>query len=289
MPNRDLKESNRRSASLQLLSDAAERLWYRIITSVDDFGRMEAHPEVVLSNCFQRPPKGWTPQKVAACLAELSTLSPHGDQPLIRLYQVKRKEYLHILSAELYIYRRASKSKWPSPPEQDEEKATAVSSELTFSTTGPVTAGSVNVQPLVDRWNQIPGVRMCKVVEEKLKTRLKALMRDKSGAWWEQFFGEVAKSPFLTGKVQPKEGRRVFRADLWWATGPENLAKIMSGNYDDPVERKASAPSRLPSKPTTPQIVGEDPPPEAAALLRNILPSFMDNTEGSNGLPGLQN
>ncbi len=289
MPNRDLKDSNRRSASLQLLSDAAERLWYRIITSVDDFGRMEAHPEVVLSNCFQRPPKGWTPQKVATCLAELSTLAPPGDQPLIRLYQVKRKEYLHILSAELYIYRRASKSKWPAPPEQDEEKDAAVSSELTFNTTGPVAAASVTVQPIVDRWNAIPGVRICKVVEEKLKTRLKALMRDKSGAWWDQFFGEVGKSPFLTGKVQPKEGRRVFRADLWWATGPENLSKIMSGNYDDPVERKAAAPSRLPSKPTTPPIVGEDPSPESAALLRRIVPGFMNDQGGEHDLPRLPN
>lgn len=289
MPNRDLKESNRRSASLQLLSDAAERLWYRIITSVDDFGRMEAHPEVVLSNCFQRPPKGWTPQKVASCLSELSTLAPTGDQPLIRLYQVKRKEYLHILSAELYIYRRASKSKWPAPPEQDDEQAPTISAEPAIAPPAPIAAASVTVKPIVDRWNAIPGVRMCKVVEEKLKTRLKALMRDKSGAWWDQFFGEVEKSPFLTGKVQPKEGRRVFRADLWWATGPENLSKIMSGNYDDPVERKAASPSRLPSKPSTPPIVGEDPPPEAAALLRRIVPGFMGNTEADHDVPRLPN
>jgi len=289
MPNRDLKESNRRSASLQLLSDAAERLWYRIITSVDDFGRMEAHPEVVLSNCFQRPPKGWTPQKVATCLTELSTLAPPGDQPLIRLYQVKRKEYLHILSAELYIYRRASKSKWPAPPEQDEEKAPALSSESTIAPPAPVAAASVDVQPIVDRWNAIAGVRPCKVVEEKLKTRLRGLQKDKSAAWWDQFFEEVAKSPFLTGKVQPKEGRRVFRADLWWATGPENLSKIMSGNYDDPIERKASPASRLPSKPSTPPIVGEAPTPEAAAILRRIVPGFMGDTEGANDVPRLSN
>ncbi len=288
MPNRDLKESNRRSASLQLLSDAAERLWYRIITSVDDFGRMEAHPEVVLSNCFQRPPKGWTPQKVAACLAELSTLSPPGDQPLIRLYQVKRKEYLHILSAELYIYRRASKSKWPAPPEQDDEQTPAVSHELTITPPSPIAAAAVNVQPLVDRWNAIAGIRTCKVVEEKLKTRLKSLLASKSEKWWNQFFEEVAKSPFLTGKVQPTEGRRVFRADLWWATGPENLSKIMSGNYDDPEAGRASAPSRLPSKPIAPPIVGEAPSPEAAALLRRIMPGF-GTTEATDDLPRLSN
>lgn len=116
MPNRDLKESNRRSASLQLLSDAAERLWYRLITAVDDFGRLEADPEVVFTTCFQRVPKGWTAVKVSKCLRELSTLTPEGQTPLIALYQIKSKSYLQICSACLYITRRAAKSKYPDPP-----------------------------------------------------------------------------------------------------------------------------------------------------------------------------
>lgn len=116
MPNRDLKESSRRSASLQLLSDAGERLWNRLITSVDDFGRLEADPEVVFTTCFQRVPKGWTAAKVAKCLDELTLLCAAGQTPLLQRYQVGPKVYLQILSAEVHIYRRAKESKYPAPP-----------------------------------------------------------------------------------------------------------------------------------------------------------------------------
>lgn len=115
MPNRDLKEANRRSASLQVLSDASERLWYRLITAVDDFGRMEADAEVVFTSCFQRVPKGWTAARVERCLEELSSVAAPDQSPLIEIYAVKGKRYLQILSASEHIYRRATKSKYPAP------------------------------------------------------------------------------------------------------------------------------------------------------------------------------
>jgi len=117
MPNRDLKESNRRSPSLQLLSDAAERLWYRIITAVDDYGRMEADPAVVFTTCFQRVPKGWTVQKVKGCLEELAMKSLPGDQPLVSLYQVGVRVFLEVVTAKQHIYQRAKTSKYPAPHE----------------------------------------------------------------------------------------------------------------------------------------------------------------------------
>lgn len=115
MPNRDLKECNRRSASLQIVSDAAERLWYRLITSVDDFGRMEADPEVVFTTCFQRVPKGWNIFKVSRCLHELATLRAKDQEPMIKIYQVGSKSYLQINTADIHIYRRAKESKYPDP------------------------------------------------------------------------------------------------------------------------------------------------------------------------------
>ncbi len=100
---------------MQLLSDAAERLWYRLITSVDDFGRLEADPEVVFTTCFQRVPKGWTVAKVDLCLLELSTKARPGDRPLISIYQVGVKSFLQILSSTIHIYQRAKESKYPAP------------------------------------------------------------------------------------------------------------------------------------------------------------------------------
>jgi len=114
MPNRDLKECNRRSASLQVISDAAERLWYRLITAVDDFGRMEADPEVVFKTCFERAPKSWNEGKVQRCLHELAEQSAPGQSPMIFLYQVGPKWYLQITSSDIHLYRRAKVSKYPA-------------------------------------------------------------------------------------------------------------------------------------------------------------------------------
>lgn len=119
MPNRDLKESNRRSPSLQVLSDAAERLWYRLLTAVDDFGRLEACPEVVFTTCFQRVPKGWTIEKVKRCLIELVTVFPDGDQPLLRFYKSDNRIYLQVMSAKRHIQQRAKMSKYPSPTDSE--------------------------------------------------------------------------------------------------------------------------------------------------------------------------
>jgi hypothetical protein len=48
--------------------------------------------------------------------------------------------------------------------------------------------------------------------------------------WWAEFFQHVAKSKFLTGRVQHKDGR-AFAADLEWIVKPSNFAKIVEGKY----------------------------------------------------------
>jgi hypothetical protein len=48
---------------------------------------------------------------------------------------------------------------------------------------------------------------------------------------WNQFFDIVAKSKFLTGKVTPREGRKLFVASLDWLIKPENFAKVLEEFY----------------------------------------------------------
>jgi len=54
MPNRDIKESCRTSPTLAMLSHGAERLFWRLTTFADDWGRMPADPSVVLGACMPR-------------------------------------------------------------------------------------------------------------------------------------------------------------------------------------------------------------------------------------------
>lgn len=115
MPNRLILESSRASKSLRALSDAAERLWWRLVTCVDDYGRLEADPEVVLAEAFKRRPDGWTEETVTAALLELSAVREGDDHPLIQLYRVGPKTYLQMAKASHHIRCRATKSKYPDP------------------------------------------------------------------------------------------------------------------------------------------------------------------------------
>lgn len=83
------------------------------------------------------------------------------------------------------------------------------------------------------RWNSILGVKTCKRLDGALCERIKKLAKIHHVDWWSNLFAEVAKSQFLTGKIPGQNGKRPFRADLEWATGPVNLGKILSGKYDD--------------------------------------------------------
>ena len=116
MPNRIIKESVRTSPSLAALSDAAERLWHRLVTCVDDFGRYDGDPEVILAGCFGRRPKGWNAGKIERCLQELSTEPNPKDRTLLYRYDIKGRWYVEITKAELHLTRRAKVSKWPSRP-----------------------------------------------------------------------------------------------------------------------------------------------------------------------------
>lgn len=82
-----------------------------------------------------------------------------------------------------------------------------------------------------EKWNAINGIVVCKMLEGALLLRIKKLASTKTIEWWDTFFKEVMQSPFMTGKVKAREGKKVFRADLEWATGPINLGKVLSGKY----------------------------------------------------------
>jgi len=50
---------------------------------------------------------------------------------------------------------------------------------------------------------------------------------------WDEYFGHVKGSAFLTGKVQPVNGRRVFTATIDFLIKEANVLKVFEGNYDD--------------------------------------------------------
>lgn len=77
-----------------------------------------------------------------------------------------------------------------------------------------------------------PGHRIPSNVTKKRALALENLVRGsperQSLQWWEDLFDRVAASGFLTGG-----GSRGWKADYDWVMRPDNLEKILAGNYDD--------------------------------------------------------
>jgi len=103
MPTRYLKPGVRDSENIDALTPLAETLFYRLLVTVDDFGRYDGRPALVKAQCF--PLKDLTPAKCSALLTELQ------DNKLIEVYTVDGKPYLQILKWD--NVPRAKESKFP--------------------------------------------------------------------------------------------------------------------------------------------------------------------------------
>ena len=108
MPTRYLKPGIRDSERIEALSSPdAEILYYRLLVSVDDFGRADARPLMIKSLCF--------PIRLRAsadkCMQWLQDLV---KAQLITIYEVEGKPYLQIIKWD--NKPRADHSKFPDPP-----------------------------------------------------------------------------------------------------------------------------------------------------------------------------
>ena len=129
--------------------------------------------------------------------------------------------------------------------------------------TGKETGKSANAlvhreitQSMVDIWNQVvwlpgAGKKPCRLSDKRhkaLSRRLKDTFNNDIEEW-RAFCGQVHSSPFLAGR------KTRWRASLDWCLKPENLTKILEGNYHDDEQtdragRKAAGAGRGQSKGT---------------------------------------
>jgi hypothetical protein len=84
---------------------------------VDDRGRFDAEPAVILAEIFTRRPHGWTVRRMAAVVAEWERVG------LVHRYAVKRdearqesQEYGHVVNWATYQRLRESQPRYPDPP-----------------------------------------------------------------------------------------------------------------------------------------------------------------------------
>lgn len=107
MPNRFIKESCRSSKNLDKITDFEERLFWRLITTADDFGRFQACPSLVRASCF--PYRSISLVNIEKALLGLQSNS------LIILYSVGDRQYGEFSTWEKHQGKaRARNSKYPN-------------------------------------------------------------------------------------------------------------------------------------------------------------------------------
>ncbi|MDP3702950.1 MAG: hypothetical protein Q8R78_00960 [Candidatus Omnitrophota bacterium] len=110
MPSRIIRDSIRTSPTLDELSDGAERMFWRLVTVADDYGRFEADPRVLLSQCFPLRVDRLKVKQIAEWFEEMVKTD------LARCYQVNGRTYGYFPTWEKYQRIRAKESRYPAPP-----------------------------------------------------------------------------------------------------------------------------------------------------------------------------
>lgn len=109
MPNRIIKESVCLSDDINKLTPEEEIFFYRLITQVDDYGRLDARPQVLRAKCFPLRVDIVSVQMVQVWLKNLVAAE------LVKLYDVDGKIYLQLTTWERHQRIRAKVSKYPDP------------------------------------------------------------------------------------------------------------------------------------------------------------------------------
>src|SRR5690606_10357175 len=112
MPNRIIKESICTSDTLAQLTAEEERLFYRLLVQVDDYGRFDGRSAIVLASCFPLLLNEIAVDKIEAWLQRLAEVG------LIKFYHVDGRRYLYVTKwSKHQTPPRANKSKYPAPPD----------------------------------------------------------------------------------------------------------------------------------------------------------------------------
>jgi hypothetical protein len=110
MPDRTIRQSARTSPTLDALSDGAERMFWRLTTVADDYGRFDADPRVLLAGCFPLRVGRLSSRKVAGWLQEMVQFGA------VVLYEVDGRRFGYFVKWRKYQHVRAKRSRFPDPP-----------------------------------------------------------------------------------------------------------------------------------------------------------------------------
>ena len=121
MPNRIIKESICRSDQINGLTPFEEVLFYRLMVSVDDYGRFDGRTAIIKNTLF--PLKdGLSQGQIEDAMFDLECAG------LVALYKVDGRPYVRLTGWEKHQSIRAKKSKYPADPDEGNDNLQASAS-----------------------------------------------------------------------------------------------------------------------------------------------------------------
>ena len=119
MARRMLWDSICVSDTINGLSCRAENTFYRLLVTVDDFGRADARLPILKAKMYPLDDE-MTPETLGGYMAELYSSG------LIMAYEVDGRQYLQVKSWDEHQAIRTRRAKYPAPPAQDCDDAEQV-------------------------------------------------------------------------------------------------------------------------------------------------------------------
>lgn len=277
MPSRIIHDKCRKSLSLDALSAEAERLFWRLTTAADDYGRFDANPRVLLGECFPYKIEIFKSSEVEKWRDELTREHVPDEPPLVRLYTLKGRTYGHFVKWTDYQRDRSQEKQPPKPKFPAPEEG-----ELFTPGYAAVARKSPQAPPV-----SAPAPKPAKPAAKA------DLLTPKFLAFWEAY---PARSGRRVGRAlcavlfnalseedqdlcigAAKEYARNCVKEERTPRDPERFFRGRQGEVWRDFIPAPPTPQRRPLSAVTPQPappVCDAPPPEAMAALRKILPTF---------------
>lgn len=234
MPNRIIKESICTSEDINNLTSDEEVFFYRLMVNCDDFGRMDARPQVLLAKCF---PLRIGKTKTIDIEKWIQSLA---KQKLITIYRVDGKEYLFLTKWEKHQQRRAQNSKYPTPISDDINRNQMISNvpeesrnrgieESIYEDTIEEKEPPVPYSKVVELYHRLcPSYPKIRTISDERKKHIGARWRQYKGSYEDFYnlFSNAEASDFLRGNND-----RRWKATFDWLLNETNMAKVLEGNY----------------------------------------------------------
>ena len=116
MPNRLIREGINSSERVDSLNADEEVFYRRLLNAVDDYGRFDACPAMLIATCYPLRAGRMKPEIVEQMLLKCSA----GERPLLRMYTVGGKSFLEVQDFRQQV--RSKTSKYPSPVDGDAQQ-----------------------------------------------------------------------------------------------------------------------------------------------------------------------